>query len=151
MAAEFAYRAVFAGFYGSLTQAFRRAEPAWKASLAAMILLPAISHALEFLVHFLRGTPNLSVSMGSSILFTAISTAFNLYAMRRGALIVGEGSRSVIADLRQTPRLIFGFVAAGPKWIFARRPWAQDKIAAPRFEEPRSSELLLAPNVTDQR
>lgn len=150
MAAEFAYRAVFAGFYGSLTQAFRRAEPAWKANLTAMVLLPAVSHALELLVHVWRGTPNLSLSIGSSMAFTAISTSYNLYAMRRGALIVGDGSRSVIDDLRRTPGLIFGFLAAGPKWLFARSLRSKVKIAAPRIEEPRSSELRLATNVSDQ-
>lgn len=40
MLAEFVYRAITAGFYGALTQAFRKAEPAWAAGVAAMLLLP---------------------------------------------------------------------------------------------------------------
>jgi hypothetical protein len=147
MAAEFAYRAIFAGFYGSLTQAFRRAEPAWKATLVAMILLPTISHALEFLVHFLRGTPNLKTSIASSVLFTAISTSYNLYAMRRGALVVGEGSGSVWDDLRRTPSLIASFLMAAPLGLYRSLKGS----AAPPSEEPPSSDLLLAPNVSDQR
>jgi hypothetical protein len=151
MGAEFAYRAVFAGFYGALTQAFRRAEPAWKANVVAMIALPAISHGLEFVVHFLRGTPNLKTSIVSSVVFTAISTLYNLYAMRRGALVVGDGEASVLDDLRRTPRLIAGFLASGPRWVLEKLRTSRDRYAAPHVEEPRTSELLLAPNVTDQR
>jgi hypothetical protein len=32
MLAEFVYRGITAGFYGALTQAFRKAAPVWKAS-----------------------------------------------------------------------------------------------------------------------
>jgi hypothetical protein len=133
MAAEFAYRAVFAGFYGSLTQAFRRAQPAWKANLVAMVILPAVSHALEFAVHALRGTPNLKVSIVSSVCFTAISTLFNLYAMRRGALVVGEDAGSVADDLRRVPKLIAGFLLSGPFWVWSkfRGPEQKEDYATP--------------------
>jgi hypothetical protein len=43
---------------------------------------------------------------------------FNLYAMRRGALVVGAEAPSIGADLRRVPRLIAGFIAAGPLFIF---------------------------------
>jgi len=59
MAAEFAYRSVAAGFCGALTQAFRGADPAWMAGFAVAILLPLLSHSIELLIHWLRGTPNL--------------------------------------------------------------------------------------------
>lgn len=151
MTAEFAYRAAFAGFYGSLTQSFRHAQPAWKANLVALFLLPGISHAIEYAVHSWRGTPNLKTSILSSMTFTALATLYNLYAMRRGALVVGDGGNSVLDDLRRTPRLIAGFLAAGPQW-FLRALRRRDKNrAAPHPEEPRSSELALAPNVSDQR
>jgi hypothetical protein len=41
---------------------------------------------------------------------TMVTTSFNLFAMRRGALIVGEGAHSLLADLRRLPRLIVAFV-----------------------------------------
>lgn len=106
---ELCYRAVTAGFYGAMTQGFRRVEPAWLASLVAMALLPASGHALEWLVHWMRGTPNLAASVGLSLAMTALSTAFNLYAMRRGALIVGDGSRTLAADLASLPALMAAF------------------------------------------
>lgn len=118
MLAEFVYRALTAGFYGALTQAFRRAEPAWAAMLAAMVLLPFVSHSIELLIHLLRGTPNLVTSIAVSACWTAVSTSFNVYAMRRGALVVGQGSGSIMDDLRQVPALIGGFVASGPLAIY---------------------------------
>jgi len=119
MAAEFLYRSITAGFYGAITQALGRAEPEWAAALAAMVLLPLLSHSIELTVHLLRGTPKLLASLIASVCFTALSTLFNLYAMRRGALVVGEASGSVAADLRRLPRLIGGFLAVGPMALWS--------------------------------
>ena len=110
---EFAFRLVASGFFGALTQAFRLAQPERAAMLAFMVLLPAISHSLELLVHWRRGTPELLVSISASMAFTALSTAFNLFAMRRGALIVGADQRSLLADLRLMPRLVWLFLSSG--------------------------------------
>jgi len=124
MAAEFAYRSLAAGFCGALTQAFRGAEPAWMAGLAVAVLLPLVSHSIELLIHWLRGTPNLWASMAASVIFTAISTVFNWYAMRKGVFVVGEGSATLAADLRRIPRILFEFVILGPVtlWRICARP-----------------------------
>jgi hypothetical protein len=114
MVAEFLFRALTSGFYGSLTQAFRRVEPGWMASITVLILLPLASHSLEFAVHLVRGTPRLAQSLIASVAFTEISTLFNLYAMRRGALVVGGEASSMADDMRRIPGLIAGFVACGP-------------------------------------
>jgi hypothetical protein len=121
LVAEFVFRSVTSGFYGSITEAFRKARPAWVATATAIVLLPVVSHTLEFFVHWLRGTPKLALSIGVSIAFTAVSTAFNLYAMRRGVLIVGGGRRSLGHDLRLIPGLIVSFIMAGPRSIARRR------------------------------
>lgn len=118
MLAEFIYRACCSGFYGALTQAFSKAEPAWTAAIASAVFLPGASHSIEFVVHLLRGTPNLRTSLIASVCFTVLSTLFNLYAMRRGALLVGAEGGSVGADFRRMPRLIAGFLAAGPIALF---------------------------------
>jgi hypothetical protein len=112
MLTELVFRAATAGFYGGLTQSFRHATPHWLASLAVMVLLPICTHATEFLVHWGRGTERLAASLTLSVAFTVISTLFNLFAMRRGVLIVGEGRGSLLADLRQIPRLVVLFVAS---------------------------------------
>lgn len=109
MLAEFAYRASTAGFAGALTQAFRAAEPRW----AAAVGIPLLSHVLEFSIHWIRGTPNLRLSIGASLVFTVFSTLFNLHAMRRGVLVVGRGSKPLVADLRALPMVILTFVNSG--------------------------------------
>ena len=112
MAAEFVFRFATAGFYGALTQAFRRVEPERAATFAAMVVLPLVGHSLELLVHWSRGTPRLAESIMASLALTEFSTAFNLYAMRRGALIVGEGSRSLWQDLSHMPALFTSFLVS---------------------------------------
>lgn len=109
---ELVFRACTSGFYGAITQAFVPVRPAWTATVTTMVLLPALSHTLEFIVHAARGTPELSRSIAASVAFTALSTAFNLFAMRRGALLVGEGRAAMADDLRRMPRLVAAFVLA---------------------------------------
>jgi hypothetical protein len=118
MMAEFLYRAFSAGFYGAITQGLREAEPAWAAAMVAMIAVPLVSHSIELTIHLLRGTPKILTSVIASVCFTAVSTLFNLYAMRRGALVVGDGSDTVGGDLKRVPRLIGGFLAAGPMLLW---------------------------------
>ena len=115
---ELIYRGPTAGIYGALTQAFRKATPTWAAGLTVMVIMPTLSHSLEALIHCLHGTPKLAASITSSVCYTALTTLFNLYAMQRGLLVTGEGQRSVASDLRQMPRTIVMFVAAGPIAIF---------------------------------
>jgi hypothetical protein len=105
MLAEFVYRAIFAGFYGALTQSFGRVEPKWKGAAAAVATLVVVSHTVEFAVHWLRGTPNLWTSIGASFCFTVMSTLFNIHAMRRGVLVTGEDAQSFLTDLRMLPGL----------------------------------------------
>jgi hypothetical protein len=118
MLAEYSYRALTSGFYGAITQHISGAEPEWEAAACAMVVLPLSSHSLEFLVHWLRHTPHLKASIVSSMLFTVISTLFNFYAMRRGTMVVGENAASIGSDLRAMPRVIAGFVSAGPLWAW---------------------------------
>jgi len=110
MAAEFGFRFVMAGFYGALTQAFRRAKPERDATIAAMVVLPLVGHSLELALHWARGTPRLAESILASVALTALSTAFNLFAMRRGALIIGDGSKSLFHDLALMPSLLTAFI-----------------------------------------
>ena len=118
MVAEFIFRAITSGFYGSVTQAFRKAEPVWQAGIAVLVVLPLASHSLQLAIHVARGTPKLVNSLIASVAFTEISTMFNLYAMRRGALVVGAEASSIGSDLRRVPKLIAGFIASGPVMVF---------------------------------
>ena len=119
MSTELVFRGITSGFYGALTEGFREAEPPWAAALGVLVALPLANHSTEFVVHWLRGTRNLAPSIAASVIFTAISTLFNLYAMRRGALIVGTGRGSLVEDLRRMPRLILDFIFLIPRRMMA--------------------------------
>jgi len=117
MLAEFVFRASTAGFYGAVTQAFRRVEPAWHGAVIVMVLLPVCTHSLEFIIHWLRGTPKLFVSILVSACFTALSTLFNWYAMRRGALVVGAEGDTLASDMRRMPSILLDFVLFFPRTL----------------------------------
>lgn len=110
---ELIYRAIASGFYGAITQSLSEVEPAWAATLTAVILLPLGSHALELTVHLLRHTPKLAMSFITSVCFTVLSTLFQLYAMRRGVLLVHAGASAFSEDMSRMPRLVVSFIAAG--------------------------------------
>ena len=112
---ELSLRLLTSGFYGSLTQAFSGVEPRWAGTLAASIVLPLTSHTVELLVHWWRGTDQLLLSIGASVLFTVLSTAFHLHVMRRGLLIVGPGSHSLATDFRAMATLIHGGLRRHPR------------------------------------
>jgi hypothetical protein len=118
MLAEWVYRAMTSGFYGAITQTLGEADPEWQGAIAAMILLPITSHSIEFAVHYFRHTPNLKASIISSMSFSVVSTLFNLYAMRRGTMVVGRGGLSLAQDMRNMPGVITGFLGIFPLWIW---------------------------------
>jgi hypothetical protein len=120
MLAELVFRSVTSGFYGAITESFSLARPAWAATAVAMVALPFLAHSMEFVVHWVRGTPNLGLSIGTSVIFTALSTTFNLYAMRRGILVTSRNGKSLRHDLSQIPPLLLAFVLAGPREIVRR-------------------------------
>jgi hypothetical protein len=122
MITEFCFRFLTAGFYGAMTQAFRRVEPAATGMMAAMVVLPLTAHSLELAIHWWRETPALGASIAASGLFTAVSTTFNLFVMRHGTLVVGDGQQSLLADLAAMPRLIVAFIAAAARSCL--RAWA---------------------------
>jgi len=114
MKTELVFRAITSGFYGAITESFREVEPPWAAALAVMLLLPVANHSMELLVHWMRGTQKLFVSIVASVIFTTLSSLFNWFAMRRGSFIVGDGRRSLGHDLAALPRLLFDFVLLLP-------------------------------------
>lgn len=115
MSAEFVFRIATTGFYASFIQAFRRVHPVWKANLTVILVLPALALAVEYLYHWAIGTPNFRVSFRYSMAFTAVSAVFNLFAMRRGAIVVGPGQQSLASDFRSMPRIVGEFLLALPR------------------------------------
>ena len=112
LATEFVFGATVCGFYGFLVQTFTRVEPAWQAAITLALVLPAIIHGLEFGLHWMRGTPNLDLSILVSISYTAMAMLFNLYAMRRGVMVVGDRQRPFLDDMKMIPSIAVGFAVA---------------------------------------
>lgn len=119
-AAQFVFRFVFAGVGGALIQAFRHVEPAWKALMAILLIVPVISHIFEFLVqagfaHYTQTADHTGDAVIRSICISILSALFSLFIMRRNVMIVGEAeSKSIWSDIAQLPFLVFDFVMFVP-------------------------------------
>lgn len=117
---ESIFCAVVAGLYGAVVQSLRSAQPQWLTLLFLTVVLPAIAQALEYLLHWFRGTPHLRFAELVSIFISGVSAAFTWYAMRRSTLLVGSQGNPFTTDLRRLPRLVYNFLAALPRAWFAR-------------------------------
>jgi hypothetical protein len=128
--AEAIFCALSAGFYGAVVQILKDAEPQWVTGLFLTVAMPVTFQALEYLLHWFRGTPHLRIAAIVSLFVSAISALFNWYAMRRGTLLVGRGSGGFGGDLCRLPRLLLGFLAFLPRKIAAKsKPGPKLKIA----------------------
>lgn len=115
MQVEFVYRAVAAGFYGSLTEYCSRIPCERVARRTATVAVPGVAHLVELGVHSWAGTPVLGWSLVGSVAFSILTTRFSLFAMRRGVLITGEGRQSWWRDLQAVPGLVTAFLALHPR------------------------------------
>ncbi len=129
---QFTFRFLFAGIGGAMIQAFRRVEPAWKALLTILMIVPVISHVFEFFVqvgfsYFTETQSHTEESIIRSICVSIFSALFSLFIMRRNVMIVGEaGSQSLLSDIIHMPMMVFDFLAFIPHEIAAmikRKEW----------------------------
>ncbi len=124
---EFTFRFITSGASGALVQSFRRATPAWLATLIVTISLPTISHSIEYFTHYAQeryfsevfpASVNSSrqIAFAVSVLFSVLSAMFNIFIMRHGVLLVGAGpeSKSLWSDIKRFPRLIVEFLSFLP-------------------------------------
>ena len=127
---EFSFRFFTSGISGALVQSFRRATPAWIATLFVTVSLPVFSHTIEYAAHYTQETYFSSVLPASennsrkiafavSVLFSVLSAMFNLFMMRHGVLLVGAGAetKSLWSDLKKIPFLVYEFVTYLPDMI----------------------------------
>jgi len=127
---ESAFCVLTAGFYGAMVQALRNAEPKWLTAFFLTVALPALFQALEYWLHWFRGTPHLRPAEITSVGIGAISALFNWYAMRRGTLLVGAEGRAFTSDLGRLPGLILGFLAVLPRKLFERYKYMQSGFSS---------------------
>jgi hypothetical protein len=111
---ETIFCALTAGFYGSIVQSLKDAEPPWLTALFLVGVMPVTFQALEYVLHWFGGTPHLRVAAIVSLVVSAISSLFNLYAMRRGTLLVGDEGATLGRDLCRLPLLLLRFFALVP-------------------------------------
>jgi hypothetical protein len=111
MSVEFIFRLIVSGASGSLVQSFHRAQPVWLSTLCVMFLLPAISTIIEFTLHSLNGDKRKGTAIIISITFSILSAIFNLFAMRRNALLVKDkDQQSFGRDIAKMPGIVAEFM-----------------------------------------
>jgi hypothetical protein len=115
MLVEAVYATFAAGILGAVTERLRNACPQGLTNLIVWLALPTLMLVIQFFVHRFFATPRLRTSMIASFIFAALATGFNLFAQRRGAMIVGEGRTTILHDLRAIPRLLADFLLAAPR------------------------------------
>lgn len=140
MLTQFLFRTLFGGVNGAIIQAFRKVEPAWHAVLTIPLVLATFSHLIEFVVQTVYdswiGTHGKGKAILVSIIISIISAVFNLFAMRRGALLVKDESRqSFWRDLIRMPWLIFEFISFPLIWTWKRQQRKVRNSQSPESQE----------------
>ena len=107
-----AFRVPLSGIYATISQALTPAQPRWAVLVVIAGLVPAASHAIELLVHWLMATPQLRTSVLVSVALSVMSALFTVFSVRRGAFIVGETARPFWQDVRCLPGLLVDFLLA---------------------------------------
>jgi hypothetical protein len=143
---EFSFRFFTSGISGALVQSFRRATPAWLATLIVTISLPIFSHTIEYIAHYTQETyfsavlpasenNSRRIAFAVSVLFSVMSAMFNLFMMRHGVLLVGAGAetKSLWSDLKKIPFLVFEFVTYLPIKILQSLSGGNLALAAAMF------------------
>src|SRR5688500_17234129 len=125
MSVQFVFRAVTGGTNGAIIQSFSKIEPAWHAVVTIPIVLTVFMHIGEWLLQAafdnLAGTKGKTTAVLLSVLASVISAGFNLFAMRRGVLLVkDESQQSFWHDIKQMPWIVFELVSFPLIWTMKR-------------------------------
>jgi hypothetical protein len=114
---EIVFSCSTAGIYAAFTQAMRFARPGWLAAGVVALGIPAALYSVDYFAHVWTGMHHVRPAVTFATGLSVLSTLFNLFIMRRGALIVGEESQPLWRDLIRIPVLLVQFLIAGPLWI----------------------------------
>ena len=102
---DLTFRIPLAGVCAAVIQEVRNATPAWASLTVALGAVPVVAHAVEISVHSIARTPWLWRGVGASIALSIVSSAVELFLMRRNILLVGPEGGSILADLRRLLRM----------------------------------------------
>jgi len=100
---ELGFRIAIGGFWGSLLQSFRNAEPAWLARLSVAVALPTLVHLIEYAAFRAGHVTHIRTGMIVSVAISISSLLVNLRFMRDGLLITGGDGESLATDLKRIP------------------------------------------------
>jgi hypothetical protein len=112
---ELGFRVAIGGFWGSLLQAFRRAEPAWAAGVSVAALLPAAAHLLEFAALKAGHVSHITTAMIVSVVVSSGSLLLNFGLMRHGLLVTGTGAAPLFCDLQRIPAALAAMLRRSPR------------------------------------
>jgi hypothetical protein len=115
---EIIFSCTTSGVYAAFTQAMRFAEPAWLAACIVALGIPSALYGVDYLAHLYTGMHHIRPAVTFATGLSVLSTLFNLFIMRRGAMVVGEESQPLRRDLVRIPVLLLQFVIAGPMWLW---------------------------------
>jgi hypothetical protein len=115
---EIIFSCATAGIYAAFTQAMRFARPGWLAASVVALVIPAALYGVDYFAHVWTGMHHVRPAVTFATGLSVVSTLFNLFIMRRGAMVVGEGSQPLWRDLIRIPVLIVQFLIAGPVWLW---------------------------------
>jgi hypothetical protein len=115
---EIIFSCATAGIYAAFTQAMRFARPEWLAASVVALVIPAALYGVDYFAHVWTGMHHVQPAVTFATGLSVVSTLFNLFIMRRGAMVVGEGSQPLWRDLIRIPALIVQFLIAGPVWLW---------------------------------
>jgi hypothetical protein len=120
VAIQLAFRVAVGGLWGTVAQAFRQAEPAWFAGLFVAAFLPGSVHLAEYLILRASHMPHLRAGMIASVVLSVTSLLLNWGLMRKGLLLTGEGTDSLVTDFCRLPAALRDFLLAGPRLVVRR-------------------------------
>lgn len=120
------FRMIFGGVNGAIIQSYSKVEPAWHAVLTVPVVLATFSHIVEFFVQSAydqqTGVNGKGRAITISVIVSAISAIFNLFAMRRGALLVkDESQQSIWRDLKRMPWIALEFLSFPLVWTIRKK------------------------------
>ena len=144
MAVQFVFRAVTGGTNGAIIQSFSKIEPAWHAVVTIPIVLTVFMHIGEWFLQAgfdkYTGTTGKTTAVLISIFASVVSAGFNLFAMRRGVLLVkDESQQSFWHDIKQMPWIVFELVSFPLIWTI-KRSKRRNEFEESAFEEASVSQ-----------
>lgn len=123
---QFLLRGFLGGISGSIIQSYSQIQPIWHSLVIVPAVVLLLTHGLEFVVQgtydsFTHATAGNGAVL-VSLLVSLLSILFNLFAMRRGALLAWtDNQASLWNDIRRLPGLALEFIFFPFLWVLRRQ------------------------------